>query len=344
MLRTLSWLSLLLAAFISGCGGGKASNSASAPVRLGYFANVTHAQALVGVSNGTFQSALGDTPLTVLTFNAGPSVVEAFFAGELDVAYAGPSPAINGYIRSRGKALRIVSGSAANGVTIVARKDSGIQSLLDLHGRRVATPQFANTQDVSARAFLLLPTAAGTAAGSTSSRTEILCVNNASQLGLFRAGHLDAAWAPEPWGARLVHETGATVIGEEKDLWPQGRFSNTVLLMTEKFIRERPAEAEAIIRAHVQLTDWINANRDEAAQISNGQLKLLLGKALPEAVLKDAFSRVEFSTDPLQASVDAFAERSHSLGFLKEAPRIEGLFDLRLLEKIRNIREEGGAK
>ncbi|MCY3021070.1 MAG: PhnD/SsuA/transferrin family substrate-binding protein, partial [Planctomycetota bacterium] len=185
---------LLLATvfLMAGCGtsqtsvpvpGGKA---VPAQVRLGYFANVTHAQALIGVSRGDFQKALGNVPLKTMTFNAGPSAVEAMFAEELDITYIGPSPALNAYVKSRGQAVRIVSGVAANGVVIVARKDSGIGKLEDLTGKRIATPQLGNTQDVSARHFITgvlkqpLKEKGGT--------TEIQPIANAEQLGLFRSG------------------------------------------------------------------------------------------------------------------------------------------------------------
>ena len=215
--------------FLPGCGGPVTTAPAPAPapghkappaqVRLGYFANVTHAQALLGVARGDFQKALGNVPLKTMVFNAGPSAVEAFFAGELDLTYIGPSPAINAYVKSKGQAVRIISGAAANGVVIVARKDSGITRLEDLAGKRIATPQYGNTQDVSARHYVLnvLRQTLREQGGST----QIQPIANAEQLGLFKSGQLEAAWVPEPWGARLVHEAGGVIIEEEKNLWPQ---------------------------------------------------------------------------------------------------------------------------
>jgi NitT/TauT family transport system substrate-binding protein len=321
-------ISILVSAqllFLSGCGESVASTAQkNAPVRLGYFANLTHAQALIGLQRGDFQKALGDTPLESKCFNAGPATVEAIFAGEIDIAYVGPSPALNAFIKSRGKAVRVISGSAANGVTIVASKDSGITALSQLAGKKISTPQFGNTQDVSARHYLKNVLKAKLV--EDGGDTEIFTIANAEQVSLLRLGKLDAAWTPEPWASRMINEAGARLIAEEKDLWEGGKFCTVVLIASTRFLNERPEAAKAFLSVHAEITTWINNNPDSAAKIVNGQLKEHLGKGLSEEVLKNAFSRVVFTTDPLKDTIRQFAEHSHELGFIKEQPDLVPMF------------------
>jgi NitT/TauT family transport system substrate-binding protein len=325
-----------LAVLLAGCAapasdppGTPSKSTAPDAVRLGCFANVTHAQALIGIARGDFQKAIGSVPLKTLAFNAGPSAVEAIFAGELDITYIGPSPAINAHVKSKGRAVRIVSGSAANGVVVVARKDAGIAKLEDLAGKRIATPQYGNTQDVSARHYILnvlkqkLKADGGT--------TEIQTISNAEQLGLFKSAQIDAAWVPEPWGARLVQEAGGVIVAEEKDSWPEKNFAVTVVLVSTKFLEKHPDTVAALVRTHVELTDWVNAHRDEAADLVNGELQKLTGKPLPKAILSEAFARIAFTTDPFAASVEQFAAWAHKLGIAKDKPDLQGLVDTRFL-------------
>lgn len=329
---------------VTGCGGPTAkppsgAKALPAQVRLGYFANVTHAQALIGAARGDFQKALGSVPLETKTFNAGPSAVEAIFAGGLDITYIGPSPALNAYVKSRGQAVRIVSGVAANGVVIVARQDSGIAKLDDLVGKRIATPQLGNTQDVSARHYVLhvLKQPLKDKGGAT----DVQPIANAEQLGLFKSGQLDAAWVPEPWGARLVHEAGGVIIEEERNLWPRKNFTVAVVLVATQFLEQYPEVVAAFLRAHVELTAWINAHRDQAAELVNAEMKKLTGKPLAPQVLADSFARLTFTTDPFTDSIETFAGWASDLGFLKEKPDLSGLVDLRLLERVQT---GGGVK
>lgn len=331
-----SVLSLLLA----GCGGSTPTVPGQAPdkIRLGFFANVTHVQALIGTSRGDFQKAVGDaTKIETRIFNAGPEAVEAIFAGELDITYIGPSPAINAYLKSRGTAVRIVAGSAANGVVVVARKDAGITKLEDLAGKRIASPQFGNTQDVSARHYVknVLKQKLKEEGGTT----DVLPIKNAEQLTLFRTGQIDAAWAPEPWGARLIHEADGVLIAEEKDLWADKKFTITLVLVSAKFLKEHPETVEKLVHTHVEITKWLNANTAEAKTIVNAKLKELAGKPIADKVLDDTFARTVFTTDPLPGTINTFVEWSRGLGFTKEKDSIDGLFELSILKKI-----EGAAK
>src|SRR5437868_9019709 len=217
-------IAVLLLGFAAGCDSGANTSGGTASrapggggpseVRIGYFANLTHAQAVLGVSSKDFDNAVAPAKVTTKVFNAGPSLIEALFAGEIDVGYVGPGPALNAHAKSHGQGIRVISGAAANGVLIVARKDSGIQKLEDLKGRRLATPQVANTQDIAARYYL-------THQLGQKDQSNVIAVPNAEQAAMMSGGQIDASWAPEPWGSFLVAQAGAKVIGQEKDLWPQ---------------------------------------------------------------------------------------------------------------------------
>lgn len=323
---------------LSGCGSGEAGGLASPKeIRLGYFANITHAQALVGVARGDFQKAFGAVPLKTSVFNAGPAALEAMFAGELDLVYVGPGPALNAYFKSGGKVLRVIGGAAANGVVIVARKGSGITKLEDLKGKRIATPQYGNTQDIAARAFLLhtLHDKDKKDGGTTTIETII----NADQLGLFKQGQIDAAWAPEPWGTRLIKEAGGVLIEEEKNLWDGKKFNITLIVATSKFLRQHPDIVEAFLKTHIELTEFVRSSPDAAAPIINDELKRLQGKALAPEILKEALSRVEFDTDPLPASVDKMALWYSELGFTKKKPDLSKLFELSILNRLKEAKK-----
>jgi NitT/TauT family transport system substrate-binding protein len=324
-----SLLGLLLA---MGALPSAAAPSATLKVRMGYFANLTHAQALIGVSRGDFRKALGAATLETTVFNAGPSVVEAFLARQLDCSFIGPAPAVNGYAKSNG-GLRVVCGVAANGVVIVAHPQAGITHLADLAGKRIATPQFGNTQDVSARWYLTqtLKVQLGEGPG----QTRIIPIANAEQLELFRRHEIDASWAPEPWASRMLREAGGVAVAQEKDLWEQGRFATTVFIVSSDFLAQHPREVEALVASIRDITTWVNANRGEAALLVNRELAALSGKPLPDSVLADAFKRVEFTTDPLAASVVAFAQRSVATGMLRQAPDLSGLFDTTIVARLR---------
>jgi NitT/TauT family transport system substrate-binding protein len=325
---------------LSLCGCGAPTPSAAtgteqepASFRLGYFANVTHAQAVLGVANGMFQKALGSVPLKPVVFNAGPSAVEALFAGELDATYIGPGPTANAFIKSHGEAVRVIAGAAANGVVLVVRKDAGIAKLEDLKGKRIATPQHGNTQDISARAFVIhtlhdKPKQDG-------GTTDIQAVPNAEQLGLFKQKQLDASWAPEPWATRLVKEGDGAILDEEKNLWPEKRFAITLLVVSKRFLDAHPKTIERLLRAHLELTALLRDKGAECEPALNAEFAKLLGKPLDPQTLHDALSRVEFTTDPLNASVQTFSDWSAELGFSSGKVDLQPLFDQTILERLK---------
>ncbi|GIV04322.1 MAG: lipoprotein [Fimbriimonadales bacterium] len=302
-------------------------------LRLGYFPNLTHAQPIVGIALGTFTSTLGpNVQLETKAFNAGPAAIEALFAGEIDAAYIGPNPAINGYVKSNGRALRIVAGSASGGVQFVVRSDSGITSPKDLAGKKIATPQLGNTQDVALRAYLI---ANGLAPREQGGNVTVIPTSNPETINLFKKREIDGAWVPEPWATRLVKEAGGRVFLDERDLWPNRDFVITHLIVSTKFLEANPQVVENLIRAHVEVTEWINENPQEAQRIVNAGILQTTGAQLPADVLTEAWTHLRFTYDPIASSLKKSASDAFRLGYLADKePDLSGIYDLTLLNKI----------
>jgi NitT/TauT family transport system substrate-binding protein len=302
-------------------------------IRVGAFPNITHGQALIGKANGWFETALGpQTRIEWKSFNAGPSAIEALFAGAIDMAYIGPNPTINGYIRSNGAALRVIAGATSGGAALVVRADSGIQQPSDFHGKKIASPQMGNTQDVALRAWLRSQGLQTTDKGGD---VQVIPIANPDQLALFLKKELDAAWAPEPWAARLVHEANGRLFLDERTLWPNGQFITAHLIVSTKFLQAHPEIVKKWLRAHVELTDWIKGHPPEAKQVLNQQIQREIGKALPPQVLDDAYSRMQATYDPLRGSLISAAKSAFDAGFLgRRMPDLSGMYDLSLLNQI----------
>ena len=308
------------------------TSQAQITVRAGYFPNITHAQALIGRANGRFEQALGpNAKVEWKTFNAGPSAIEALFAGAVDLIYVGPNPAITGYIRSQGSALRVVAGAASGGTALVVRSSANIHKPEDFHGKKVASPQLGNTQDIALRAWLrqnnLKPTDKG-------GDVQVIPLANPDQLTLFQKGQLDASWAPEPWATRLIQEGGAQLFLDERSLWPNRRFVITNIAVRTDFLQEHPDLVKKWLVAHVELTQWINKNTAQAKTILNQQIAKDTGRALPPRVLDEAFGRVEITYDPIRSSLLVSADRAYEAGFLKQKPELGNLYSLDLLNEV----------
>ena len=302
-------------------------------VRVGAFPNITHPQPMVGKANGYFEKAMGPhVKIDWKTFNAGPSAIEALFAGAIDMAYIGPNPTINGYVRSRGEALQVVAGAASGGAALVVRADSGILKPEDFHGKKIASPQQGNTQDVALRAWLK---AHGMKSMDKGGDVRVMPMANPDQLTLFLKKDLDAAWAPEPWATRLVREGNGRLFLDERDLWPKGQFVVTNLIVSKKFLAEHRELVTAWVRANLELTDWINAHKPEAKKLLNQQIQKETGKALAEGVLDEAFARIEVTCDPLRNTLLTSARSAFEAGFLgREMPDLSGLYDLTILNQV----------
>jgi len=302
-------------------------------LRVGYFPNITHAQALVGRANGQFEKSLGaGVQVEWKAFNAGPSAIEALFANAIDLTYVGPNPTVAGYFRSQGAAVRVIAGAASGGASLVVRKDAGIQSASDFHGKKIATPQLGNTQDVALRSWMRVN---GLKSREKGGDVQVIPISNPDQLTLFLKGQIDAAWAPEPWAARLVHEGGGRIFLDERDLWPDHQFVITNIIVSPKFLKEHPDVVKNFLRTHVELTEWINKNPAQAKQIMNQQLQKETGKALPAEVLDEAFSRMQVTYDPIHSSLLKSTQQAFDEGFLgRTQPDLSSLYDLTLLNEV----------
>ncbi len=332
MRRLLS--AVLLLAILQGCGEStkKEVSASTASIRVGYFPNLTHAQALVGLARGDFARALGsNVTIETTVFNAGPSVIEAMFANRIDLAYIGPNPAINGFVQSQGKALRIVAGATSAGAALVVRADAGITGPAGLAGKRLATPQLGNTQDVALRAFLARNGMRPRENGGT---VEIIPTPNAQIIDLIRAKQLDGAWVPEPWASRLVVEAACVVLIDERELWPNGDFVTAHVIVRAEYLEAHPKEVRAWLDAHVAVTQWLLDNPAEAQRLINGEVEKLTGKPISEAVLSSAWSRMRPTWDPIAPSLMACAESAHAAGFLRDRPDLSGIYDLSLLNQV----------
>ncbi len=312
--------------------------SAPVVVRVGHFPNITHSQALIGKANGWFERALAsEARVEWKTFNAGPSAIEALFAGAIDLTYIGPNPAITGYVRSQGEALRVVAGTTSGGAALVVRADAGIQRPEDFRGKKIASPQLGNTQDVALRAWLHGHKLRLREKGGD---VQVIPIANPDQLTLFLKREIDAAWAPEPWASRLIREANGRLFFDERELWPKGEFVTAHLIVSTKFLKQHRALVKKWMQAHVELTEWINKNLPEAKRTLNQQIKKETGKALPQAVLDDSFSRLHVTYDPIRSSLFTSARWAYELGFLgRERPDLSGLYDLSVLNEV--LKEKG---
>jgi NitT/TauT family transport system substrate-binding protein len=313
-------------------------------LRVGHFPNVTHAQAVIAhgfsrTGRGWFEERLGpDVEIRWFVYNAGPSAMEAIFTKSVDLTYVGPNPAINAHLRARGKEVRIVAGTCSGGAALIVHGDGRIQSDADFKGRKVATPQLANTQDVAARSWLR---SLGNRVTLTGGDVLVVPAANPDQLSLLRRGTIDAVWTIEPWVSRLVLEAGAKVYFEESAVWPEtnGRYVTTHLVSSVALLEQQPALLKKFLAAHVELTEWIRANPDEAKRLFNAEMKALTTRELPAEVLDRAWSKLELTWDPVSASLRKSAEGAHALGFLRRAPDLSQIYALELLNEV--LRNQG---
>ena len=335
---------VILAAGLVACGDDDADGSSvpdirtptsEGPVtlRLAYFPNVTHAPALVGVKDGTFTKELGgNVTLSAKTFNAGPAVIEALFAGEIDIAYIGPNPAVNGFIKSNGEALRIIAGATSGGAALVVRPGSGIEQPKDFAGKKVATPQLGGTQDVALRAWLIEN---GLASKEQGGNVTVVPTENPTTLTLFQKGDIDAAWVPEPWASRLILQAGGKLFLDERTLWPNGRFVTTHIIVSRAFLEKHPSVVERFLIGHVKVIQALQNDPEQAKLITNDAIKEITGAALPKEVIDAAWKKVNFTYDPVASSLRKSASDAEKLGFFGgKKPDLSGIYDLGLLNKV----------
>lgn len=329
------FLGISIIGTLSGCSSKKVVND-NVNVRVGYFPNITHSQALIGRAQGSFQKSIGKkNKLQWKLFNAGPAEVEALFAEAIDIAYIGPGPAINGYAKSKGD-IQIIAGASDAGAIFVSKKGMVIKNLKDLSGKKIAVPQFGNTQDLTLRNILSENGLKDKTKGGT---VEVRQASNADILSLLKKGDIDAALVPEPWGSRLIKEAKANIILDYKDLFRQGKYTTAVVVVRTEFLKEHPLIVENFIKAHVDATAYINKNPDKAKVIVNKQITELTKKSIEKDVLDNAFKRLTITNNPEKDSVLDFVKFSLQEGFLKLDPDTKNLFNLTILNKV--LKEKG---
>jgi NitT/TauT family transport system substrate-binding protein len=324
---------LVLAAAACGGDGSASADSgggAAEELRLGYFANLTHAAGVIGVQEGLIEDELGDTKLSTQVFNAGPDEVEALFAGALDAAYIGPSPTVNAYGQSDGDAVRIIAGAASGGAQLVVRQ--GIDSSADLEGTTLASPQLGNTQDVALRTWLTGEGLENSVDGTGD--VTIVPTPNADTLNLFKAGDVDGAWLPEPWASRLVLEAGAEVLVDERDLWPDGEFVTTHLIVRTEFLEQHPGTVSALLRGHVAAVTFATDDAAAAKASINEGLQAAGSDAIPAEVLDRAWEELTPTYDPIASALKESAADGFAAGTTETEVDLAGIYDLRLLNEV----------
>jgi sulfonate transport system substrate-binding protein len=319
-------------------------SSQSRTLRIGYFPNLNHAQAVIGLQQGgDFQRILNtnnsngndSVKIESFVFNAGPSAIEALFGGQIDVAYVGPNPAINGYLASGGQGIRIISGVASGGASFVVRNDSGIESVKDLGGKKFASPQLGNTQDVALRKYLMDN---GFNTTENGGNVTVVPITPADILTLMLKMEIDGAWVPEPWATRLVKEANGKIFVDERELWPpDGKFVTANIIARTDYLKENPDIIKRLIQAHIDKTVWINENKEQAITTFNVALKKITGQTIPEGEIRDALMRLELTYDPIKESLFKMADNAYELGYLGNGGSkmdLSNIFDLTILNDI----------
>jgi len=305
---------------ITSCGKPQTDPNAKPVIRIGHFPNITHVQALVAhqlarQGKGWFEERLG-ADVQWFIYNAGPSATEAIFARSLDVTYIGPSPTLNAYAKSKGGEMRILAGAANGGSALVVRPGANIKTAADLRGKKIATPQLGNTQDVQLRAYLADN---GFKITQTGGDAYILPTANADQLALFQRGELDASWTPEPWTTRLELEAGAQILVDDRET------NVTLLASSAAFLKDKPELAKKLVAAHRELTQWIKDHPAEAKALIKAELTELMKAAPKDELLDKALSRIVITNEISRASLDKMVGSAQKAGFLKDIPDLGAL-------------------
>jgi len=293
-------------------------------IRVGHFPNITHVQGLVAHNlsrqgKGWFEARLGpEVEIQWFTYNAGPSAMEAIFARSIELTYVGPGPALNAYAKSRGDEIRIIAGAANGGAALLVQPNSNLKVPADFKGKKIATPQLGNTQDISCRAWLA---SGGLKITQLGGDAEVLPTQNPDQLLLFQQKKIDAVWTVEPWVSRLETEAGGKVLVEEPET------ATTVLVSSAKFLNENRELARKFWQAHRELTDWILKNPEEAQRIAKAELLAETRTDMPAELIARAWKRITFTSEIPRASVQNFVVNSQKAGFMRTVPDLSRLFE-----------------
>ena len=321
---------VLVVAATTTTAGASTHKSGSVTLHLGYFDNVTHSPALVGIEGGIFNKTLGkNVDLQTSIFNAGPAEVEALFAGSLDIAYVGPNPAVNAFAQSQGQASRIISGAASGGAFLVVKPD--IKKASDLKGKTIASPQLGNTQDVALRTWLKSKGLKTDTSGGGD--VSILPQDNATTLTTFEQGRIQGAWVPEPYATRMVTEGGGKILVNEASLWPNGQFATTLVIVSKSFLDDHPDVVKKFLAANLAAINFIHNDRAAAAALVSQRILKDTTKPIAINLVNASFDHITFTVDPIASSIVKDVKNAVSVGTLKPT-NIKGIFDLKLLNQV----------
>jgi NitT/TauT family transport system substrate-binding protein len=324
----------LVAVGLSACSGTSSTpaasgSAASAPtLKLGYFANFTHAPAIIGVNDDLFSKALGSTKLSTNVFNAGPAATEALLSGSIDAAFVGPGPTTNAYVQS--KAITVIAGTAANGAALVVKPS--ITSAAQLKGKTLATPQLANTQDIALRFWLKGQGLSSTTTGGGD--VSIKPQSNSDAVNAFKQGEIDGAWLPEPYATQL-QQAGGKVLVDEKSLWPNQEFVTTNLVVKTDYLKQYPGTVTALLKGLLAAEKAIKDDPAKAQTETNAGIKQITGTAIDTSVLQTAWSHVDFTVDPVASSLITGAAHAKSVGLLTgDTGDLKHVYDLKPLNAL----------
>ncbi|MCC8105788.1 MAG: aliphatic sulfonate ABC transporter substrate-binding protein [Clostridiales bacterium] len=341
---------LILAGLLTGCGasgdndttsGSDSSSSTSeaevtssaetVEVRMAYFPNITHAQALVMKNEGSLEEALGDGyDVSWTSFTAGSSEVEALFAEEIDIGYIGPVPAVNGNVKSDGDVIVIANASNAGAVLVVGA-DSGISSVADLDGKTVAIPQVGNTQHLCLLNLLSENDLSPVSEGGT---VEVVAVDNSNVQNMFDQGSIDAALVPEPWGTILTASDNIDLLLDYQDIYLDGDYPVAVVVVRKDFLEEYPEVVETFLQVHIDTTDAINADLDGSVEAMIEEIETVTGTAYDKDVVLGSFEKTVVTTELNEDALWEFAQTSYEQDFIDELPGEDALTDLSILESL----------
>jgi sulfonate transport system substrate-binding protein len=329
-LKTLAAAAALLLLTACGADASTAPSDGALTLRLGFFPNLTHAPALVGVRKGFFANALGSkVTIEAHTFNAGGDAVTAILSGAVDATFVGPNPTTNAFSRSHGEAIRVIAGATSGGALLVVKPT--IAAAPGLKGAKIADPQLGGTQDVALRWYLQSQGLKTDTAGGGD--VHVLPQDNAQTLTAFKQGQIDGAWVPEPWASRLVVEGGGKVLVDERQLWPQGMFVTTNLIVSTAFLRAHSQSVKALLEGLYAANAYLNADPADAQRVTNDAVAEISGKRLAAGVVSAAWQHMTFTLDPLAGTLKSSADHAHGVGLLGEVD-LRGLYDLALLNQV----------
>lgn len=317
---------LALAALLALAGCGKKAADLTV-LRVGYFPNITHAQGVIGRAlteegKGWFEQRLGPgIKVQWFAYNAGPTAMEAMIAGSIDMTYVGPNPALNAYMRSRGDEIRVIAGAAEGGAALLVRPAANINTPADFRGKKIATPQFGNTQDIAARVWLK---AQGFNVTQTGGDVSVLPTANPDQLLLFRQGGIDAVWTVEPWASRIEREAGGKSFLEQNDA------ITTILVASTAAMKDKRQLVQKFLQAHRELTTWINHNPAEAQQLVQRGISDTVKREIPLDLVQASWKRLHFTSEIALPPFEELVAQTRALGFIKDDTRLDRFIDTSL--------------